>query len=185
MAEANEQSGTDESGGETLDRAPAQEQTVLRSSALPPMPERIGRYAIRQVIASGGMGTVYLAVQEHPKRTVALKVMRKGLVSPSTLRRFEFESQTLARLRHPNIAQVYEAGTHDDGEGGVPYFAMEYIPSARPLAEHADARKLGTRERLQLFVKVCDAIHHGHQKGVIHRDLKPHSPLPRGCSARA
>ena len=151
---------------------------MLRSSPLPPMPKRIGCYTIRQVIASGGMGTVYLAVQEHPRRTVALKVMKKGIVSPSTLRRFEFESQTLARLRHPNIAQVYEAGTHDDGEGGVPYFAMEYVPSARPIAEHAEARKLGTRELLQLFVKVCEAIHHGHQKGVIHRDLKPENIPP-------
>ncbi|MHC4129727.1 MAG: serine/threonine protein kinase, partial [Planctomycetota bacterium] len=93
--------------------------------------------------------------------------------SRSALRRFEDESQILARLRHPNIAQVYEAGTYDEGAGPVPYFAMEYIPDARPVTDYAQARALSTRQRLELFAKVCDAIHHGHQKGIIHRDLKP------------
>ena len=81
----------------------------------PDVPERIGKYHIKRVIASGGMGTVYEAVQEQPRRHVALKVMKQGITSRSALRRFEFESQLLARLRHPNVAQVYEAGTHDDG----------------------------------------------------------------------
>jgi non-specific serine/threonine protein kinase/serine/threonine-protein kinase len=137
------------------------------------MPERIGPYRVRQVIASGGMGTVFLAAQEHPRRAVALKVMRSGIASRSAQRRFEYEAQILARLRHPNIAQIYEAGTHDDGTGGVPYFAMEYIPRARPITEYARSKNLTLRERLDLFVTVCDAVHHGHQKGIIHRDLKP------------
>ena len=137
------------------------------------LPRKIGNYSIKRIIASGGMGTVYLAQQESPRRVVALKVMKKGLASRSALRRFEYESQILGRLKHPNIALVYEAGTHDDGEGGVPYFAMEYIANAKTITEYVKTKKLGMRERLELFAKVCDAIHHGHQKGIIHRDLKP------------
>ncbi len=86
----------------------------------PSMPQKIGRYHVKRVIAAGGMGVVYEAVQEHPHRTVALKVMKAGIASRSALRRFEYESQILARLRHPNIAQVYEAGTHDDGRSDPP-----------------------------------------------------------------
>ncbi|UCC32655.1 MAG: serine/threonine protein kinase [Phycisphaerales bacterium] len=140
------------------------------------IPKMIGRFHVKGVLASGGMGTVYRAVQEHPRRTVAVKVMRHGIASRSAMRRFEYESQILARLRHPGIAQVYEAGTHDDPDAPgepVPFFAMEYIPNARPITEHAKEKKLGTRERLGLFAHVCDAVHHGHQKGIIHRDLKP------------
>ncbi len=116
---------------------------------------------------------VYEAVQEHPRRTVAVKVMKHGVTSLSAMRRFEYESQVLARLRHPGIAQVYEAGTHDDGSGTVPFFAMEYIPNAKPITVYTAEKKLETRERLELFTHVCDAVHHGHQKGIIHRDLKP------------
>jgi len=94
-------------------------------SARPPMPSRIGHYTIKSFIAEGGMSAVYLAVQEQPRRTVALKLMKSGIASRSALRRFEFESQILGRLHHPNIAQVYEAGTHDDGTGGVPYFGLD------------------------------------------------------------
>ena len=137
------------------------------------MPKRIGRYHIKSVIASGGMGTVYEAVQEKPRRTVALKLMKHGIASRSALRRFEYESQILARLRHPGIAQIYEAGTHRDESGTVPYFAMEYIPNALSITKYAKGKKLGTRQRLELFAHVCDAVHHGHQKGIIHRDLKP------------
>jgi len=123
------------------------------------------------------MGTVYLAEQEQPRRNVAIKIMKPGVTSRTTLRRFEFESQILARMRHPNIAHVYDAGTHDDGYGGVPYFVMELVSKARPITTHADATGMGTTERLTLFARVCDAVHHGHQKGIIHRDLKPSNVL--------
>jgi non-specific serine/threonine protein kinase/serine/threonine-protein kinase len=141
------------------------------------MPRHIGRYALQGVIASGGMGTVYKAVQENPRRTVAVKVMRAGVTSASALRRFEYEAQLLGRLRHPGIAQIFEAGTHDDGGGAVPFFAMEYIPNARSITRFARDKKLGVRNKLELFVRVCEAVHHGHQKGIVHRDLKPSNIL--------
>lgn len=141
---------------------------------------RIGKYEIRRLIASGGMGSVYEAVQEHPHRVVALKVMRQGIASRSAMRRFEYEAQILARLRHPGICHIYEVGVHQEtGSGsstagaGLPYFAMEYIPNALPITEYVAQRKLPLRQRLELFLQVCDAAHHGHQKGIIHRDLKP------------
>jgi non-specific serine/threonine protein kinase/serine/threonine-protein kinase len=143
---------------------------------------KIAGFTIKSLIATGGMGSVYVAVQEKPRRRVALKLMRAGVASRSALRRFEFESQILARLNHPNIAQVYEAGTHDDGTGGVPYFAMEYVAGARSITEYASTNGLSTTERLQLFVKVCEAIQHGHQKGIIHRDLKPTNILVDAAS---
>jgi tetratricopeptide (TPR) repeat protein/tRNA A-37 threonylcarbamoyl transferase component Bud32 len=137
------------------------------------MPHRIGHYTIQSIIASGGMGTVFKAVQESPHRTVALKVMKAGVNSASELRRFEFEAQLLGRLRHPGIAQIYEAGTHCEGGSSVPFFAMEYIPNAKNIIQYAQDKNLGTRERLELFAQVCEAVHHGHQKGIVHRDLKP------------
>ncbi|MHC4428174.1 MAG: protein kinase domain-containing protein [Planctomycetota bacterium] len=158
----------------TSESAPTDSGDAHHKEAVsPPMPDRIGRYRLRGIIASGGMGTVYEAMQEHPRRRVALKVMKAGIASRSALRRFEYESQILARLRHPNIAHVYEAGTHDEGGGGVPFFAMEYVPNAKPITEYANDSDLSTHERLELFAGICDAVHHGHQKGIIHRDLKP------------
>lgn len=144
----------------------------VRSSA-GSIPKRIGQYHIKRIIASGGMGTVYEAVQEKPRRTVALKLMKRGIVSRSALRRFEYESQVLARLRHPGIAQVFDAGTHQDKSGEFPYFAMEYIPGAKSIIEFVRDKGWGTRETLKLFSQVCDAVQHGHQRGIIHRDLKP------------
>ncbi|MHC4732580.1 MAG: serine/threonine protein kinase, partial [Planctomycetota bacterium] len=140
-----------------------------------PAATKIGHYSIKRVIAAGGMGVVYEAIQEHPRRTVALKIMKQGIASRSALRRFEYESQILARLRHPGIAQVYEAGMHEDpdGVGQVPYFAMEYVAAARDIIDYATSNDLSTRERLELFAKVCEAVYHGHQKGIVHRDLKP------------
>ncbi len=143
--------------------------------------KRIGGFALKRVIASGGMGTVYEAEQENPRRSVAIKVMRSGFASRSVLRRFEHEAAVLAHLRHPCIAQVLEAGTHiDDGERR-PYFAMEYIPDARSITEYAAHHNLSVPERLKLFVAICDAVHHGHQRGVIHRDLKPANILVDGA----
>lgn len=141
------------------------------------MPSEIGRYKILGIIGSGGMGHVYEAMQEAPRRRVALKVIKGGAASDMALRRFEFETQILAKLHHPNIAQIYEAGTWKSPDGDVPFFAMEYIPGRRGIIEYATKRDLSIRDRLTLFTKVCEAVHHGHQKGVIHRDLKPDNIL--------
>ena len=132
----------------------------------------IGRYRILRLIGEGGMGAVYEAEQDHPRRTVALKIIKSGMASPELLRRFEQESQALGRLQHPGIAQIYEAGTVDTGFGPQPYFAMEFIRGQSP-REYAEANHLNARDRLQMMVKICDAVHHAHQRGLIHRDLKP------------
>src|SRR3954454_4656879 len=92
------------------------------------MVQRVGRYELVRELASGGMGVVYEAIQDQPRRSVALKLMRAGLGSQGAVARFEHESQLLARLRHPGIAQVYDAGTHQQGPLTIPYFVMEYIP---------------------------------------------------------
>ncbi|MEE2912788.1 MAG: serine/threonine-protein kinase, partial [Planctomycetota bacterium] len=149
----------------------------LGSASDPLIGTKIGSCTIKKIIGSGGMGSVYEAMQEQPRRRVALKVMKRGITSRSATRRFEFESQTLARLQHPGVAQVFEAGTHDDGSGGVPYFVMEYIPNAKTITEYANDKNLSTKERLALFARVCDAVQHGHLKGIVHRDLKPQNIL--------
>jgi tetratricopeptide (TPR) repeat protein len=147
---------------------------VLTSSAkiLPPLPATIGRYRILRLLGEGGMGAVYEAEQEQPRRTVALKVIKPGLASAELVRRFEQESQVLGSLQHPGIAQVYEAGCADSGFGPQPYFAMELI-SGESLLAYAEAHQLKVRQRLELMTKVGEAVHHAHQRGIIHRDLKP------------
>jgi non-specific serine/threonine protein kinase/serine/threonine-protein kinase len=125
------------------------------------------------MIGRGGMGAVYEAIQENPRRTVAVKLMRRGITSKTALRRFEFESQILARLRHPGIAQLYEAGTHHEDGQDTPFFVMEYIPGALPITDYALKHQLSVRDRMKLFLQVCDAVQHGHLKGIVHRDLKP------------
>ena len=149
----------------------------------PPLgPEaRIGDYTIIREIGRGGMGIVYEARQRHPERLVALKVIRgSGPLDALRVRLFEREVQTLARLRHPGIAAIYDAGQTADGHH---FFAMELV-RGRTLLDYANGRgrtddrpPLGTRARLELFGKVCDALHYAHQRGVIHRDLKPSNIL--------
>ena len=159
-----------------LTRSPAPALPSEPSSAAPrstAIPARLGSYLIKRVLGEGGMGTVFEAQQESPRRTVALKVIKAGYLSPELLRRFTQESQVLGMLQHPGIAQVYEAGVVKDERGHeLPFFAMEFIKGV-PLTEFAASRRLGTRERLELVAKICDAVDHAHQKGVIHRDLKP------------
>ncbi|MCI0365719.1 MAG: serine/threonine-protein kinase [Phycisphaerales bacterium] len=137
-----------------------------------PLPERIGHYRILRVIGEGGMGVVYEAEQDQPRRRVALKVIRPEMVTPRLRHRFRQEVHALGQLTHPGIAQIYDASTADQGEGGQAYFVMELV-AGEPLLEFAQARRLSTPQRLELMAKICDAVSHAHQHGVIHRDLKP------------
>ncbi len=133
-----------------------------------------GRYKLLEAIGEGGMGEVWVADQLEPvKRRVALKMIKPGMDSRSILARFEAERQALAMMDHPNIAKVFDASTTEDGR---PYFVMELVKGT-PITEFCDARKLGFRERLELFVPVCQAIQHAHMKGIIHRDIKPTNVL--------
>jgi len=140
-------------------------------------PDAVPGHRILRVLGQGGMATVYAAQQEHPRRLVALKVMRPSIVSGHALRRFRKEIDVLARLRHPCIAQVYSAGTLPDGASELPYFTMEYIPGARTILQFAQAQQLDRIMRVKLFVQVCAAVEHGHRQRILHLDLKPGNVL--------
>ncbi len=133
----------------------------------------VGGCRVIRRIGTGGMGIVYEAEQTQPHRRVALKVLRADLTSARSLARLDREAELLGRLCHPGIARVYGSGTFDAGEGAAPYFIMEYIDTALPLCTHAARMHLDPRQRVQLFARVCDAIHHGHERDVLHRDIKP------------
>jgi serine/threonine protein kinase len=133
-------------------------------------PERVGPYRLVQRMGEGGMGVVFLAEQTEPvQRRVALKIIKPGMDTAEVIARFEAERQALALMDHPGIARVFDAGTTAEQR---PYFVMELV-EGEPITAHCDRRKLGTRARLELFTLVCRAVQHAHQKGVIHRDLKP------------
>jgi hypothetical protein len=140
----------------------------------PPQP-RIGSYRILRKLGEGGMGVVYEAEQQNPKRKVAVKVVRGGqFVDDDRVRMFQREADTLARLKHPNIGGIYESGRTEDGQH---FFAMELVRGGT-LDRYLEKRPKTTtsqelRFRLELFRKIADAAHYAHQRGVIHRDLKP------------
>ena len=134
----------------------------------------VGRYKLIEVVAHGGMGTVYAAQQLEPvRRKVAVKVINPGMNSREILARFDAERQALAMMDHPNIASVLDGGTTDSG---LPYFAMELVPGI-PITDYCLEHDLSLGERLSLFVDLCRAVHHAHQRGIIHRDLKPSNIL--------
>ena len=130
----------------------------------------IDRYKLLELIGEGGFGIVFRAEQTHPvSREVALKVIKLGMDTAQVVARFEAERQALAIMDHPNIARVIDAGATP---GGRPYFVMELVDGV-PVTQFCDDRRLGIRDRLELFVRICQAVQHAHQKGIIHRDLKP------------
>lgn len=135
---------------------------------------QIGPYILKEQIGEGGFGLVFEAEQHEPvRRLVALKVIKPGMDSREVLARFAVERQALALMDHPNIAKVFDAGTTPTGR---PYFVMELV-RGNPITDYCDHNQLPPRERLELFISVCQAVQHAHHKGVIHRDLKPSNIL--------
>ncbi len=136
--------------------------------------DRVGPYRLVEVIGEGGMGVVYRAEQTAPiRRDVALKLIRRGLDTDRIIARFQSERQALARMDHPSIARVFDAGTSADGR---PFFVMELVRGV-PVTEFCDRERLTLRERIELMIAICQAVQHAHQKGIIHRDLKPSNIL--------
>jgi eukaryotic-like serine/threonine-protein kinase len=134
----------------------------------------IDDYHLLHLIGEGGMGEVWLAEQKQPvRRRVAIKLIKAGMDTREVVSRFESERQALALMDHPAIAKVFDAGTTPEGR---PYFVMEYV-AGMPITTYCDRRKLSTRQRLELFISVCEGVQHAHQKAIIHRDLKPSNIL--------
>ena len=155
-----------------LERAPLQGVTTVRTGTTQAH-RFIGHYELIRELGEGGMGVVYHARQLQPiRRDVALKVIKPGMDSKLVIARFESERQALAMMDHPNIAHVFDAGT----TAGRPYFVMELVDGIH-ITRYCDSKRLSVRERIELFIPVCQAIQHAHQKGIIHRDIKPSSLL--------
>ncbi|HEX6885918.1 MAG TPA: serine/threonine-protein kinase [Planctomycetota bacterium] len=147
---------------------------VLEERMFASHPTEIGPYRVLEVLGQGGVGNVYLVQQHEPfRRKAALKLIKLGMDTREVLVRFAQERQMLASMNHPNIAKVFDAGQTDTGR---PYFVMEYV-AGEPITDYCDRHKLPLRERLELFAIVCRAIQHAHQRGILHRDVKPSNVL--------
>jgi serine/threonine protein kinase/tetratricopeptide (TPR) repeat protein len=178
LLEAHERAGTflrapiDKSNGSSGTSGPGKSKNG-RSELEPPgerCGDHVGRYKLLQQIGEGGCGVVYMAEQAEPvHRRVALKVIKLGMDTRQVIARFEAERQALAMMDHPNIAKVFDAGATETGR---PYFVMELVRGVK-ITDFCDQNRVSTEERLQLFIQVCHSIQHAHQKGVIHRDIKP------------
>ncbi|MEZ5329237.1 MAG: protein kinase [Verrucomicrobiales bacterium] len=160
-----------ETGDRYFEAPPPTRRVITESLGSSRISELIGgRYRLLERLGEGGMGEVYLAEQTEPmRRRVALKLIKLGMDSRQVIARFEAERQALALMNHPNIARVLDGGTTSDGR---PFFVMDLVRGL-PVTDYCDAMKLSVRDRLALFVQICHAVQHAHQKGVIHRDLKP------------
>ncbi len=154
----------------------APSEIALETGCAESMPEWIGGYRILGVLGRGGMGIVYRAEQDNPKREVALKVIRTQAATADRLQLLEREAETMARLQHKGIAQVYEAGVTESEHGKQPFFVMELI-DGRSLDLYAREKQLSLRGRIEVLISVCEAVQHAHQKGIVHRDLKPDNVL--------
>ncbi len=148
---------------------------LLEPPTEPDHPQQIGRYRVQKPIGEGGMGVVYLAEQQEPvQRRVALKLIKLGMDSRAVVKRFELERQALAMMDHEGIARVFDCGTSDRG---MPYFVMELVQGGVPIDQYCDRERLSLEDRILLMCRVCAAVQHAHQKGVVHRDLKPGNVL--------
>ena len=139
--------------------------------------DHIGPYKLLEVIGEGGFGTVWLAERREPfVQRVALKIIKAGMDSRVVVARFEQERQALAVMDHPNVAKVLDGGVTPPAMGARPYFVMEHV-RGEPITAYCDKQRLTTKQRLELFIPVCEAVQHAHTKGIIHRDLKPGNVL--------
>ncbi|MCP4449885.1 MAG: serine/threonine protein kinase, partial [Planctomycetes bacterium] len=149
---------------------PDQIDTPLEAGDLEGEGATVGRYKLLEKLGEGGFGAVWVAEQRRPvRRRVALKIIKLGMDTKQVIARFDAERQALALMDHPNIAKVLDAGATQTGR---PYVVMELIKGI-PITQYCDEEKLGSQDRLDLFMKVCHAVQHSHQKGIIHRDIKP------------
>ncbi len=165
----HDRAGDDFLIGQAFELAATTAQVLSESQS-----KEIGPYKLMEKIGEGGMGVVYVALQQYPiRRKVALKLIKPGMDSKQVVARFQAERQALAMMNHPNIAKVLDAGTT---ETGLPYFVMDLVKGLS-ITEYCQRHQLDLRQRLELFVTVCEAVQHAHQKGVIHRDLKPQNVL--------
>ncbi|MHC4165589.1 MAG: protein kinase domain-containing protein [Planctomycetota bacterium] len=157
--------------GDFLEVPPFDSDVLLDKGPISEVPGTIiSRYKLLEKIGEGGMAVVYMADQEEPiRRRVALKIIKLGMDTKSVIARFEAERQALAMMDHPNIAKVLDAGATETGR---PYFVMELVAGVS-ITEYCNRNNLSTQERLALFIQVCNAVQHAHQKGIIHRDIKP------------
>jgi hypothetical protein len=152
--------------------------TESASTEAGPLPDRIGEFRVVRRLGSGGMGVVYEAEQEHPRRRVAIKVVHSWLQSEAFLGRFHREVEVLGGMLHPGIPQVYQAGT----EGDRPYLVMERV-EGEPLDRWIASNRPGVRRRIGLVAAICDAVHHAHERGIVHCDLKPGNVLVSATGA--
>lgn len=178
MTEADSPNGPDDGGATTLPLG-----GDCGSGGAQPE-SSIGPYRLLEVIGEGGFGVVYLAERRDPMvQRVALKVIKPGMDSKGVIARFEQERQALAVMDHPNVARVFDGGVTPTGR---PYFVMEHV-KGEPITAYADRHRLTIKQRLELFIPVCEAVQHAHMKGVIHRDIKPSNilvaPAPSGEGA--
>jgi eukaryotic-like serine/threonine-protein kinase len=175
---AAEQSGANDKGGNETPPRPEDIETPFFNRATGPDSSMagavIGPYHLLQLLGHGGMGDVWLADQKQPvRRRVAIKLIKAGMDTREVVARFESERQALALMNHPAIAKVFDAGSTPEGR---PYFVMEFV-SGIPITAYCDKHKLIMRQRLELFVRVCEGVQHAHQKAILHRDLKPSNIL--------
>ena len=173
---AEEEGSSDPFSDVRIEESRSALESIVEEGGFEWVPERIGDYEIVRRIGAGGMGVVYEALQESPRRRVAIKLLNPMQVTKDRLRRFRQEAEVLGKLQHPGIAQIFEAGTFDAGHGPQPFFAMELVDGV-DLKTFCEREQLSPAKRMKIIEVICDAVQHAHDRGVIHRDLKPDNVL--------